>query len=91
MADTEQSNSNIFLRMNTGVHTSQIYGLLATSDGSHAVSYGADKTIRVWDPIAQREVDQIRGRIGRGIAGSIDPIALTPDDKYLLAAARSDE
>lgn len=83
---TEQK---VYLSMNTGVHTSQIYDFCVTSDGSHLVSFGADKTIRIWDPIAQREVRQIRGQISRGLGGDINSIALTPDDQYLLVAARS--
>lgn len=86
---THNGNQNIFLRMNTGAHTSAMGGFEVTQDGSHIVSMGHDKTIRVWDPISQREVDQIRGRIGRGSDGALGTIALTPDDKYLLSAAQT--
>ncbi len=82
-------DQNIFLRMNTGVHTSSITELRATSDGSYLVSYGSDKTIRVWDPISQREVDQFRGRIGRGQDGHLNSLVITPDDKYILAAVQT--
>ncbi|MFK7802894.1 MAG: WD40 repeat domain-containing protein, partial [Anaerolineae bacterium] len=84
-------DQNIFLRMNTGAHTSAMGGFLVTSDRSQLVSMSIDKTIRVWDPISQRGVRQFRGRIGQGNDGGLSDIALTPNDQYLLSAVRSDK
>lgn len=79
---------NIHLKIETGVHTSSIGKFCVTSDGSYFISSGQDKTIRVWDPIAQKEVRKFIGEIGDGGYGSVMDMTMTPDDQYVLAGIR---
>ena len=78
---------NIFLQMNTGLHTAACHSLFATSDGSRIVSF-SEKTIRIWDPISQKEVGQFRSQTGHADEGRIKAINISPNDRYLVASVR---
>ncbi len=79
---------NIHLKIETGVHTSSINKFAITSDGSYFVSSAQDKTIRVWDPIAQKEVRKFLGAIGPGDYGNVQGFVITPDDQYVISNVR---
>ena len=76
--------SNPILTIDTGSHHSRINrNLITTSDGHYLVSTSIDKTIRVWDIKTKKEVRKILGQVENGINGTIDAIALSPNDKWL--------
>lgn len=81
----------VFLKIETGTHSAVIHSLRLTADRQRLVSAGADKTIRVWDMQSRKENRKILGQIGHGSEGAVLKIALTPDDRYLLAAVRMGE
>ena len=70
------------------VHTRRgINQLLATRDGKRLISAG-EKTIRVWDVETRKLLRVLLGQIGTGANGSIQRMALSRDDKHLVALAR---
>ncbi|MEM7101843.1 MAG: caspase family protein [Bacteroidota bacterium] len=75
-----------FLRLEIGGHTSEITELLVTSDGKQIITSSVDKTIRIWDVASSKEIAKILGQIDTGASGVIRAMALSPDDKYLIAA-----
>lgn len=76
------------LQLDTGGHMAKIKSVLFTPDGKYLVSAGDDKVIRIWDWRAGKTVRTIRGEIGRGPAGQIHALALSPDGRWLASAGR---
>lgn len=76
------------LVIDTGGHTAKIHDVIFTHDGSHLVSAGQDKVVRVWDVHTGQTVRIIRGEIGDGPAGKIYAAALSLDDRYLAVGGR---
>ena len=66
------------LRTNTG-HSEVILNLVITSDGSRAVTTGADETIRVWDLQGGQVVRRFTGP-----RASLGEISLSPDGRTML-------
>jgi len=76
--------SEPILAIDSGNHQSRINrDLIITSDGRYLVSASIDKTIRVWDVETKKEVRKILGQIKSGVNGTVNTIALSPDDKWL--------
>jgi WD40 repeat protein len=75
--------SDPILTVDNGGHIGVITDLVVTSDGRYLVSSSIDKTIRVWDVEAKREVRKILGQVGLGRIGSVRSIALSSDDRWL--------
>lgn len=80
-----------FLKIESRGHTGQIRGLIVTGAGKRYVTWGDDKTIRVWSVEKQQEERKILGEIGYGKRGSINAVALDPEDRYLAAGAHMHE
>ncbi len=75
-----------FLKIETGTHTTRINQLLVTQDSKTLITAG-EKTIRVWDVETKKQVRMLLGQIGTGANGSIQRIALSRDDQYVVALA----
>jgi WD40 repeat protein len=75
-----------FLKIETGTHTTRINQLLVTQDSKTLITAG-EKTIRVWDVETKKQVRMLLGQIGTGATGSIQRIALSRDDQYVVALA----
>lgn len=65
-------------------HSYHVNSVITTSDGRLCVSAGADWSIRVWDLDTGVEVHELKG-----MAGGIEAIEMTPDDRYVLAGAKA--
>jgi tetratricopeptide (TPR) repeat protein/WD40 repeat protein len=66
-----------------GGHTSPITGLLFTPDGRELISFGRDKTVRVWDVATGRSRTVIRPPVGPGAVGMPYSAAVSPDSRLL--------
>jgi WD40 repeat protein len=83
---TEPINYEAFLKLETGTHTTRINQLLVTQDTKILITAG-EKTIRVWDVETKKQLRMLLGQVGTGANGSIQRIALSRDDKYVVALA----
>jgi len=81
------ANYQAFLKLETGTHAARINQLLATPDGKTLITSSVDKTIRLWDAAAKKQIGMLLGEIGEGGQGSIQAIAVSPDNKYLISLA----
>jgi len=70
-------------------HSYHVNGVAVTSDGALCVSAGADWSMRVWDMNTGVQVHQLGGHGLTGMSGGITSVAITPDNRYVLAGARS--
>jgi WD40 repeat protein len=61
--------------------------LLVTPDAKSLLTWGEDKTIRIWDVKARKQVGTLLGQIGDGEYGAIQAMTISPDGKYLVAIA----
>jgi len=83
------SENKIFLKLDTGGHTALIRDIIVTKSGD-IITTGDDKTIRVWDSKIGKEKRKILGNIGKDFVGSINAMALSPDEKYLVVGGTMD-
>lgn len=84
-------NVEAYLRVENGTHSGRVHALRSTQDGRLLVSAAEDKSIALWDVEEHRLVRRLLGQIGVGKSGEIRGIDITPDDRYLVAAARMNE
>ncbi|MGZ6316819.1 MAG: WD40 repeat domain-containing protein, partial [Anaerolineales bacterium] len=75
-----------FLKLETGTHTTRVNQILVTRDSKMLITSG-EKTIRVWDVDTKKQLRMLLGEIGAGANGSIQRIALSRDDQYVVALA----
>ena len=75
------------LQLDTGGHRGDIKDVIFTRDGTQVVSAGDDKVIRIWDWRKGKTVRSIRGQVEPGNSGKVYALALSPDEKWLAAAA----
>ena len=75
-----------FLKLETGGHTTRVNQILVSQDSKTLITSG-EKTIRVWDADTRKQLRMLLGEIGAGANGSIQRIALSRDDQYLVALA----
>jgi WD40 repeat protein len=73
------------LQLDTGGHMGAIHSLLFAQGGRLIVSAGDDKVIRVWDRESGQVIRSLRGESGAGENGKIFALALSPDEKHLVA------
>ncbi len=83
---SEPINYEAFLKLETGTHTTRINQILVTQDSKTLITSG-EKTIRVWDVDTKKQLRMLLGEIGAGANGSIQRIALSRDDQYVVALA----
>jgi WD40 repeat protein len=65
-------------------HSSQVSAVEVARDGNLCVTAGRDWTMHVWDLTTGVEVHQLKG-----MAGCVDTIAMSSDNRYILAGARA--
>lgn len=73
------------LMLETGGHLGIVRSLAFTTSTNRLVSAGDDKVIRVWDLATKRTDFVLRGQAGLGKEGSITALAISPDDRWLVA------
>jgi len=69
------------LRMETGMHSGDIYSLDIDADNRFAVTGSMDKTVRVWELSSGTLVKVLRVPIADGSEGIINVVAISPDGK----------
>ncbi|MBD3167333.1 hypothetical protein GF324_12100 [bacterium] len=74
------------LRVETGMHTANIWGLDMDRDGRYMVTAAFDKTLRVWDPASGRLLKTLRPPIGPGHEGKLFDVAVSPDGRYIACS-----
>jgi WD40 repeat protein len=81
------AQNNTFLTINPQGHKAELRSVVLTADKKFLLSAGDDKVVRVWN-LATGEVEhEIYGEVGEGFSGSINSIALSPDNKLLAVTA----
>ena len=83
----EQIPYEAFLKLETGTHSARINQMLVSRNGKSLITTGEDKTIRIWDIESKKQTGMLLGQIGTGTDGNIQAIAVSPNDKYLIALA----
>jgi len=81
-----EKEKTLFLVIESGGHMGVIRDVIFTNDSRYLISASLDKTIRVWDVQTGKLSRVIRGKIGKGLEGSIYDLALSPDNEWLAAA-----
>ncbi len=77
--------ANPILRIETGMHTTTIWGIATDANTRYLVTASGDKTIRVWDQRTGGLVRAIRPPIGEGKEGMLGAVALSPDGETIAA------
>ena len=67
------------LRIETGQHSSGIYGIATDSSGNWMVTASYDRTLRIWNLSSGSLERTIRPPIGYGNEGKLQTVALSPD------------
>jgi WD40 repeat protein len=78
-----------FLSVETGTHLARIRQIVASADGSRAVTASPDRTIRVWDTVDGSLQRTFRLPLGTGDIGDPEVVEISSSGKSILAAARS--
>ncbi|MBV9467935.1 MAG: hypothetical protein JOZ57_01665, partial [Abitibacteriaceae bacterium] len=74
------------LRIETGMHTSQIWSVATDAANRYLVTGAQDKTVRVWDVATNGLLQTLRPPIGASDEGAIFAVALSPDGKTVACA-----
>lgn len=77
-----QEVRDIFLKQNSNTHSGFVRDLIVTKSGD-IITGSSDKTIRVWNVLTGKEKRKILGHIGLKNEGTINAIALSPNEKFL--------
>lgn len=80
-----EKSSDIYLQKEINWHESAISKSVLTNDKKFLISVANEKNIFITDLKTGKVVKKIIGNIGDGLNGSIYTIALSPDNKYLVA------
>jgi WD40 repeat protein len=76
------------LVINNGGHTATVRSVVFTRDGRSILSAGDDKLVRIWDTQTGRVRQTVWGQVGPGLEGTIDTMALSPDNRVLAVAGQ---
>lgn len=74
------------LRIETGMHTAQIWRISTDRDNQWLATASIDKTVRVWELATGRFVQVLRPPIGEGHEGELSAVAFSPDGETIAAA-----
>ena len=74
------------LRVETGMHTSQIRRVVVDLQRNRLITCGDDKTIRIWQLPNMRLVHVLRVPLNASHEGQLYALALSPDSKVIAAA-----
>jgi len=74
------------LVIDIGGHAGEVY-IAGTTVDNHLITYGFDKTIRIWDQETGSSLKTIRGQIGPEDQGKII-VAPSPDKRYLAIGGK---
>ena len=64
-------------------HTHSVRSVAYSPDGQHIVSGSADKTIRIWDALTQRQI----GNSLTGHTNIVFSVAYSPDGRYIVSGS----
>lgn len=78
-----KQNKKIILNIDTLTHKSGVNDLIVTKDKKHLVTCSADKTVLLTNLETGIVEKKYLGEVGDGF-GSVNAIALSPDEKYLV-------
>jgi WD40 repeat protein len=67
------------LRIETGMHSSQIWHIGTDASNNYLVSASDDKTLRVWEVKTGRLLNVLRPPIGGSTEGELGAVAISPD------------
>ncbi len=67
-------------QLRLAAHKDPIYALCLSADGKLIATAGADKVIRLWEPVSQKEIGKLEGHTGHILA-----LAFSPDGTMLAS------
>lgn len=71
--------SSLFLDIETGMHTANIFRIDVDAGERFLVSFSRDKTVRFWDLVTGKLLQVLRPPEGDGAEGEIYAVAISPD------------
>lgn len=74
------------LRLETGMHTAEVFRIATDRLGRWAVTGSDDKTARVWDVADARQLAVLRPPQGPGNEGKVFAVAMSPDGSVVAVA-----
>lgn len=85
MENPSHNSSNLFLRIETGMHTAIIFRIGVDAANRFLVTASNDKTARAWELPSGKLLRVLRPPIGAGNQGKLYAVAISPDGETIAA------